>query len=143
MSEKNKVIARRIFEEIWNQGNLAVADEILDASYAAHGLAAGLPPGPEGFKQFVSIYRTAFPDVHFTIEEQIAEEDKVVNRWTARGTHKGELMGIPATGKEAVVTGVSINRFVGDKMVEAWNNWDGLGMMQQLGVIPMPEQAGT
>jgi steroid delta-isomerase-like uncharacterized protein len=142
MSEENKAIARRIFEEVW-KGKLDVADEILEANdvAVAHGLGVELPPG-EGFKQFVSIYRSAFPDVHFTIEDQIAEGDKVVTRWTARGTHKGELMGIPATGKQVVVTGISINHFVGGKSVEAWNNWDGLGMMQQLGVVPPMGEGG-
>ena len=141
MSEENKAIARRIFEEVW-KGKLDVADEILDASHVAHGLGLELPPGPEGFKQFVSIYLSAFPDVHFTIEDQIAEGDRVVTRWTARGTHKGELMGIPPTGKQAVVTGIGINHFVGEKVVEAWNNWDGLGMMQQLGAVPAMGEGG-
>jgi steroid delta-isomerase-like uncharacterized protein len=135
MSEENKAIARRIWEEVW-KGKLDVADEILDKSFVGHSLGVELPPGPEGFKQFVSIFRSAFPDIHVTIEDQIAEEDKVVTRWTVRMTHKGELMGIPATGKQVVVTGISINRFVGDKSVEAWDNWDELGMMQQLGVVP-------
>jgi len=137
--EDNKAIARRTFEEIWNQGNLGVADEIYDASSVSHGTGVELPPGPEGFKQYVSIYLSAFPDVHFTIEDQIAEGDRVVTRWIARGTHNGELMGIPATGKQVVVTGISINEFVGGKLVESWNNWDGLGMMQQLGVFPAVE----
>ena len=142
MSEENKAIARRIFEEVWNQGNLDVADEILDASHVTHGRYVELPTGPEGVKQFVSIYLSAFPDTQFTIEDQIAEEDKVVTRWTAHGTHKGELMGIPATGKQVVVTGISINHFVGGKIVEAWDNWDGLGMMQQIGVVPAMGEGG-
>ena len=101
-----------------------------------------LPPGPESFKQFVSSYLSAFPDLHYTIEDQIAEGDRVVTRWTAVGTHKGELMGIPPTGQQAVVTGITINRFVGEKVVEGWNNWDGLGMMQQLGVVPAMAEGG-
>jgi steroid delta-isomerase-like uncharacterized protein len=140
MSDKNKAIARRIFEEIW-EGQLEVADEIFDANYVMQGLGVDLPPGPEGFKLFVSTYRSAFPDVHFTIEDVIAEWDRVAIRWTAHGTHEGELMGIPATGKEVVVTGVAINRVADDILVEGWTNWDGLGMLQQLGVIP-PMGAG-
>ena len=141
MSEKHIAMALRIYEEIWNQGKLDVADELFDASYVSHGLGVDLPPGPEGFKQFVSMYRSAFPDARFTIEDQIVEGDKVVTRWTAHGTHKGELMGISATGKQVVATGISINQFVEGKVVEAWSNWDGLGMMQQLGVAeyPLPE----
>jgi steroid delta-isomerase-like uncharacterized protein len=141
MSEKNKAIGRRVFEEVW-AGKLDVADEIFDASYVAHRLGAELPPGPEGIKLFASVYRSAFPDVVMTVEDQIAEGDKVVTRWTARGTHQGELMGIPATGKPIVVPGISIGRFVGDKMVETWNSWDGLGMLQQLGVIPPMGKGG-
>jgi steroid delta-isomerase-like uncharacterized protein len=136
MPEENKAIVRRSFEEVWNQGKLVAADEIYDASFVAHGLGVELPPGPEGFKQFVSVYRSAFPDLHFTIEDQFAEGDRVVVRWTARGTHKGELMGIPATGKPVVVTGIDIYHIHSGKAVESWANWDALGMMQQLGVIP-------
>ena len=139
LTEENKAIARREYEEIWNQGKLDVADEILDASYAPRGLGVELPPGPEGFKPFVSMYRSAFPDIHFTIEDQIAEGDKVVLRWTARATHKGELMGIPATGKQIEVTGIDITQHVGGKIVASWNNWDALGMMEQLGVVPPME----
>jgi predicted ester cyclase len=141
MSDQNKAIARRFFDKVW-MGKLDVADELLDASYVGHGLPPGMPPGPEGFKLFVSMYRSAFPDVQYTVEDQIAEGDRVVTRWTARGTHKGELMGIPPTGKQAVVTGISISRFVGGKAVEGWDNWDGLGMMQQLGVVPAMGQGG-
>jgi steroid delta-isomerase-like uncharacterized protein len=142
MSEVNKAIVHRSFEEVWNQGKLVVADEIYDASFVAHGLGVELPPGPEGFKQFVSVYRSAFPDLHFTIEDQFAEGDRVVARWTARGTHKGELMGIPATGKPVVVTGIDIYHIRSGKAVESWINWDALGMMQQLGVIPPMGQGG-
>ena len=142
MSEENKAIARRIWEEIWNQGNLDVVDEIFDASYVSHGLGVELPPGSEGFKQWVSIIRSALPDIYYTIEDHIAEGDKVVTRWTACGTHKGELMGIAAIGKQGTITGMSIIRIVGGKIVETWNNWDALGMMQQLGVVPAMGEGG-
>ena len=82
------------------------------------------------------MYRSAFPDVHFTIEDLFAAGDKVVSRWTARGTHKGELMGIPATGKQVEVTGMDIDQVSGGKIVGSWNSWDALGLMQQLGVVP-------
>ena len=142
MSEENKAIACRQFEEGWNQGNLDVANEIMDASSVAHGLGVEMPPGPEGFKQFVSIYRSAFPDVHFTIEDMSAEGDKVVTRWTARGTHEGELMGIPATGKRTTTAGINIVRFEGGKAVEEWSSWDALGWLQQLGVVPPIGEGG-
>ena len=135
MSEENKAIARRIFEEIWNQGKLDVADEIYADNYVTHGHAVELPSGPAGFKKLVSIFRTAFPDIQFTVEDLIAEGDKVVTRWKNHGTHKGDLMGVPATGKEVSITGISIVQVVSGKIVEGWNNWDRMGMMQQIGVV--------
>jgi hypothetical protein len=136
--ESNKAIVRRYFEEVFGQGKLAVLDEIVAAEHknSGPGSVPGLPPGPEGTKLFVSIYRDAFPDVHFTIDEQIAEGDRVVTRWTARGTHKGELAGIPPTGKSVTVNGVTVDRIVNGKYVESWGIFDQLGLMQQLGVIP-------
>jgi steroid delta-isomerase-like uncharacterized protein len=136
MSEENKALARRLFEEIWNKGKMDVADEIYDDRYVTHGHGVELPSGPAGFKQLVSIFRKAFPDIHFTIEDQIAEGDKVVTRWKNHGTHKGDLMGIPATGKEVVITGISIIHVVSGKIFEGWNNWDRMGMMQQIGGVP-------
>ncbi len=138
MSEQNKALVRRSTEEIWNNGNLALADEIYAANYVAHDPAnpPDLGSGPEAVKKLVTMYRTAFPDVQLTIEEIIAEGDQVVTRWTARGTHKGDLMGIAATGKQTTVTGMGITRIAGGKIQEAWGNWDTLGMMQQLGVAP-------
>jgi steroid delta-isomerase-like uncharacterized protein len=144
LSETNKTVSRRLFEEVWNKGNLAVLNELIanDHVNSGPGTLPGLPTGPEGAKQFVMMYRNAFPDTHFTIDEQIAEADKVVTRWTAHGTHKGELLGIPATGKSSTVTGISVDRIVNGKIVESWGIFDQFGMMQQLGVIPMPEAAG-
>ena len=144
LTETNKTVSRRFFEEVWNKGNLAVLNEIIaqDHVNSGPGTLPGLPNGPEGTKQFVTVYRNAFPDVHFTIDEQIAEGDKVVTRWTAQGTHKGELLGIPATGKSFPVTGISVERLVNGKIAESWGIFDQFGMMQQLGVIPTPELAG-
>ena len=145
LSETNKTLSRRLFEEVWNKGNLAVLNELIanDHVNSGPGTLPGLPTGPEGAKQFVMIYRNAFPDTHFTIDEQIAEGDKVVTRWTAHGTHQGELLGIPATDKSSTVTGISVDRIMNGKIVESWGIFDQFGMMQQLGVIPMPEQAGN
>ena len=136
MTEENKAIHRSIWEVIWNQGNLDLADEIYDSSHISHGQGIELPPGPEGLKSLISIYRAAFPDVHFTIEDQIAEGDKVVTRWSSRGTHKGALMGIPATGKQTVSAGITMTKFLAGKAIESWNSWDRLGLMQQIGVVP-------
>lgn len=143
-TEQNKAVVRRFFEEVFEQGNLAVVDEIVapNSVNGGPGTPPGLPPGPEGSKMLVTGYRNAFPDIHFTIDEQIAEGDKVVTRWTGHGTHKGELAGIPATGKSATVTGMGVDRIVNGKIVESWGIFDQFGMMQQLGVIPAASQAG-
>ena len=135
-AEEKKAIVRRLFEELWNQGKLDVADEIFATDYIFHEPIAGEVRGPEGFKQFVSMYRIAFPDLQFRIEDQIAEGDKIVTRWTATGTHKGELMGISPTSVQVTVTGIGIARTDGGKIVEFWDNYDALGMLQQLGVVP-------
>jgi steroid delta-isomerase-like uncharacterized protein len=144
LSETNKAVSRRFLEEVWNKGNLAVLNEITakDHVNSGPGTLPGLPTGPEGSKQLVTVYRNAFPDVHFTIDEQIAEGDKVVTRWTAHGTHQGELQGIPATGKSSTVTGINVDRIANGKIAESWGIFDQFGMLQQLGVIPMPEVAG-
>ena len=134
--EENKALVRREIEEVWNQGKLDLIDEIFAADFVCH--IAGSPDiqGPEGEKQFASMFRTAFPDIKFTIEDQIAEGDKVVNRWTYTATHKGELMGISPTGVQVTVTGITIGRYAGGKVLEIWVNSDALGLMQQLGVVP-------
>jgi steroid delta-isomerase-like uncharacterized protein len=144
LTETNKTVARRFLEEVWNKGNLAVLNEIIAKDHVSSGPGTlpGLPTGPEGSKQLVTVYRNAFPDVHFTIDEQIAEGDKVVTRWTAHGTHQGELVGIPATSKSTTVTGINLDRIANGKIAESWGIFDEFGMMQQLGVIPVPEAAG-
>jgi steroid delta-isomerase-like uncharacterized protein len=141
MSEENKALARRIVDEVLSQGNLDVAEEIYAPNYVAHDPANPVEiSGPEGIKQFVSMYRSAFPDLHETIEDQIAEGDKVVTRWTGRGTHQGELLGIPPTGNRVTAEGISIDRISGGRVEESWFQYDALGMMQQLGVVPPPGQ---
>jgi len=145
LSDTNKTLSRRFFEEVWNKGNLAVLNELIakDHVNSGPGTLPGLPTGPEGAKQLVTVYRNAFPDIHFKIDELIAEGDKVVTRWTAQGTHKGELVGIPATGKSSTVTGINVDRIVNGKIVESWGIFDQFGMMQNLGVIPMPESVSN
>ncbi len=138
-AEGNKAIFRRYVEEVGNQGNLELADEIFDR-YASHQPDGRmLQRGPEDVKRFIGEFRQAFPDFHSTIEDQIAEGDKVVTRWTMHGTHQGEFRGIAPTGNRITVTGIGIFRFSDGKVVESWDNFDQLGMMQQLGVIPAPE----
>ena len=140
MSEENKALARRFLEEAFNKGNLGVADEIVASDYVLHDPA--IPEevsGPEGVKQFVQMYRSAFPDTQITVEEQIAEGDEVVTRWTGWGTHQGELMGIPPSGNQVEVPGITISRISGGKIAEDWTNYDTLGLMQQIGAVPSPE----
>lgn len=135
-TEQNKTNNRRLFDEAFNQGKVAVLDEVCAPNYVLHD-PTGPIPGAEGFKQFVGMYRAAFPDLHISLENEVAEGDMVVVRWVARGTHGGELMGIPATGKPITVTGITMARANSSgKFEEAWVNLDTLGMLQQLGVIP-------
>ena len=139
MSEENKAIVRREIEEVFSaQGNLDVADEIFAPEYV------GYPEdvrGPEGAKETAKMYRNAFPDVQLSIEDQVAEGDKVVTRWIGSGTHQGEMMGIAPTGNQVRVDGMTISRIEDGKIVEEWEIYDALGMMQQLGAIPSPEEA--
>ncbi|GAC1360591.1 MAG: ester cyclase [Ktedonobacteraceae bacterium] len=139
-AEENKALTRRFYEEVFNKKNLAACDEFIDPNGIDHGLPPGLT-GIEGTKQFISMYLAAFPDLQMTIEDLVAEGDRVALRWTCRGTHRGELMGIPPTGRQVTVTGIEINRFAGGKSIEHWLNNDTFGMLQQLGVIPAPGQA--
>jgi steroid delta-isomerase-like uncharacterized protein len=136
MSEENKATFRRYVEEVGNQGNFDLADEFFDRYRAHQPDGSVLERGPEDVKRFMGEFRNAFPDFHTTIEDQIAEGDKVVTRWTMRGTHEGEFRGIAPTGNQITVTGIGIFRFSDGKVVESWDNFDQLGMMQQLGAIP-------
>jgi steroid delta-isomerase-like uncharacterized protein len=137
MSEVNKNVVRRLFEEVWNKGNLPVTDELFAPNYAHHDSSTpDVGRGPESEKKRATLYRTAFPDLRLTIEDIIAEGETVVARWSCRGTHKGDLSGIAPTGKQFTISGISIARIANGKMAEGWVNWDALGLMQQLGVVP-------
>ena len=116
--------------------DLAAVDELVSPNHIYHFPGREDIKGPEGFKQFVTMARTAFPDLHITIDDEIAEGDKVACRYTWRGTHKGEMRGIAPTGKQVTVTGIVISHCVGGKEVEVWESTDSLGMFQQLGVVP-------
>ena len=133
-AEENEAMLRHWVEEFWNKGNVALLDERIPAEYIGHFGQETLQ-GRDGFRQFSTRYRTGFPDIHFTLEDVIAQDDKVVWRYTARGTHSGELVGIPPTGKSVTMTGIVISRFAGSKFVEDWGDYDLYGMMQQLGVV--------
>jgi steroid delta-isomerase-like uncharacterized protein len=122
--------------------NNAVFDELLDPTINLHGAPPGLPAGMEGFKLLAGMFRTAFPDYKDTVEDLIAEGDKVVARWSFRGTHQGDFQGVPPTGKEAAITGISVFRLINGKITDDWTIFDLLGLMQQLGAIPAPGQGG-
>jgi steroid delta-isomerase-like uncharacterized protein len=140
--EESKAVVRRFLEDIFGGGNLELIDELFAPDYVLHDPA--LPEevrGPEGMRRYVSMYRGAYPDTDFTIEDQIAEGGEVVTRWTGQGTHEGELMGIPPTGNRVTVTGIEVDRVVDGRIEETWVIYDALGMMQQLGVAPAPDTA--
>ena len=135
-SESGRIIARRFTEDLWDRGEMAVADEIIAPDFFDHDPVPGQGPGLDGYKGMVGAFRAAFPDLRVKNEDVIAEGDKVVARWSARGTNSGALMNIPPTGKQVTLKGVDILRIEGGKIVERWGEFDALGMLQQLGVLP-------
>ena len=135
MTTTTKAIVRRYFDEVLSAGNLQVIEELISPHYASHYPAGyELGGGPEDVRQIVVGVRKAFPDVHFTVDDLIAEGEKVVCRWTFQGTQEGDFMGIPASGRKAAVMGIAVYRVVNEQIVEAWFTWDALGLMRQLGV---------
>jgi steroid delta-isomerase-like uncharacterized protein len=137
MSDTNKTVVRRLFDEVWNKGHQQIADELFAQNYNHHDSSTpDLGRGPESEKKRATLYRNAFPDIRFTVEDLVAEGESVTARWSCRGTHKGDLNGIAPTGKQFTISGISVSRLSNGKMVEGWVNWDALGMMQQLGVVP-------
>jgi steroid delta-isomerase-like uncharacterized protein len=140
--EENKALVRRMVEETFNRGDIGRADEFLAPDFAEREeLPPGLPRDREGVKQLTMMLRSAFPDLKATIEDIVAEGDKVVVRQTWSGTHTGgEFMGVPASGKAVSVGVIDIIRIAGGKFVEHWGQMDSMGMMQQLGAVPTPGQ---
>ena len=143
-TEQNKVLVRRMVEQVFMQGKTSQADEFLAPDFVEHEeLPPGIPSGREGVKQLTNMFRSAFPDFRATIDDIVAEGDKVVIRQTWSGTHKGEFMGVPPTGKSVSFGVIDIIRIAGGKFVEHWGQMDSMGMMQQLGAIPTPGQSGS
>lgn len=142
MSEENKAMARRFYSELASQGDLSLAGELVAEDFVDHNPPGpGIPPGREGLKQVFAGFRSAFPDMRMTIEDQVAEGDKVVSRATVSGTHLGDFMGMPATGKTFSIGVVDIYRFEDGKIAERWGEADFMGMMQQLGLAPTPGES--
>jgi steroid delta-isomerase-like uncharacterized protein len=141
-TEENKALIRRYWAEVWNEHDLGALDGLVASDSVLHTPPPALPPGPEGFRQYAGMYLSAFPDARVTVDQMVAEGDLVVTHWTGRGTHTGELMGIAPTGKRSDVQGVTIDRVAGDRIAEEWTYFQETLLMQQLGVMPAPGQAG-
>jgi steroid delta-isomerase-like uncharacterized protein len=139
-TEANKAAARRLIDEVLNGANPAVLDELVAPEVVHHSLPPGMPQGIESYRALTAGYRVAFPDVQATIEELVAEGDRVVVRMTSRGTQQGEFLGIPPTGKRIEASSLALLRFANGKLAEEWAQADLLGVLQQLGAFPMPEQ---
>ncbi len=139
-TEENKALVERFVEEFWNEGNTSAADELMALDAEIH-MPTGEVVDVDGLKGFAGTFRESFPNWHSTFEELVAEGDRVAERWTGRGTHQGELQGIPPTGKRVEVPGSVFYRIVGGKIVEFRGQLDMMGLMQQLGAIPSPQQA--
>lgn len=142
--EQNKATVRRWFTDIIAHGELSVADEIFAPHHLVHDPHAppgGWANGPESLKKIAGPFRVGFPDLEVTIEDQIAEGDKVVTRWSATGTNTGSLQGMPPTGKRVRVTGANVARLAGGQIVESWFNFDMLTLLRQLGVVPTPPES--
>ena len=141
MSEANKAIVRRWFEEVWNQGR----EETIDELFAPHAVGYGLGDtdvttrGPAEFKIFANNLRGALPDIHMKIEDSIAEGDKVTVRISVEGTHKGGNLGVPPTGRRIRIAGIVVVRIANGQIVEGWNSWDQLGLLRQIGALPAAE----
>jgi steroid delta-isomerase-like uncharacterized protein len=135
LERKNKM-AIYFTEEIWDKGNLAVADRVLSPNFVDHDPVTGQMPGIKGYKEMLVAYRTAFPDLKVKNEDVIEGGNKVVVRWTAQGTHKGQLMNIPPTGRRILLKGIDILLIENEKIIERWGEFDALSMLGQLGITP-------
>ena len=147
VQEDNKALVRRWFDEVMSQGRIdtldAICAECSPGFVVIKGILDPAPTGMEGLRQLVSGFREAFPDMVFKVEDQIAEGDKVTTRVTITGTHKGEVFGMPPTGKRFEVSGTSIWEIKQGLLIQEWVNFDGLGLMRQLGVMEQPREAVT
>jgi steroid delta-isomerase-like uncharacterized protein len=137
-AEENKALVRRFVDEVQSAGNTDAIDEICSPEFVNHSAPPGVPSNCEGVKQLTAMFRQAFPDSYFTVEDMMAEGDKVATRKTFHGTHQDEFMGIPPTGRRVNMGLIDIVRIADGRVVEHWSMGDNLGMMQQLGVVPRP-----
>jgi steroid delta-isomerase-like uncharacterized protein len=136
MATPNAALAQR-WMRLWNAASdLAAIDELVTPDFVSHSAPPGLPGGPAGLKQWVAIFQAAFPDLYSEVDDVISDGDRVVERFHAGGTHRGDFFGIPPTGRSGTTTGINIFRVVDGRIAEHWGNSDDLGLMVQLGVIP-------
>jgi steroid delta-isomerase-like uncharacterized protein len=131
-----KALMHNYIEEAWNKGNLDFIDKNFSSDFVGHGTLPGQPTNRDGVKQVISVVRNAIPDLHITIEDILAEDDKVASRWVTKGTHKGDLMGAKPTGNKISVSEIAVFRVKDGKVAEGWANRDDLGFLQQIGLIP-------
>jgi len=142
-AEERKDVVRRFVEEVMNGGDLEAADELVAPDHVNHDpTAPAVPPGPEGVKELIGMYRAAFPDIRFETGEMICEGDTVAHRWTFTGTHQGEMMGVEPTGRRVEVAGSEMNRVENGRISASWTVSDALGLMQQLSLTSSPEENG-
>jgi len=137
-SQELKDLAARFVEQVINNGELERVEEYFTSDYIEHAAAPGLPPGVAGLQAFLGMFRAAFPDTHYTLEDSIAEDNQVVQRFTVHATMQGPFLGMPPTGKSATWSEIHIARAEGDRFVEHWAVIDQLSMLQQLGLVPVP-----
>ncbi|HZQ08553.1 MAG TPA: ester cyclase [Anaerolineae bacterium] len=136
-ADQNLALVHRLFDEVNNKHNLAVADQLIAPDYVLHDPGnPNFSGGREGYKQFQTTFTQAFPDHQLTFDAQFAAGELVVTRWTSTGTQTGALLGVPATGKHVKVSGITISRIANGMVAEDWQEWDQLGLLRQLGVIP-------
>jgi steroid delta-isomerase-like uncharacterized protein len=140
--QENKALARRFVDAI-DRGDLAAFDDLFVEDYVHHdpALPQEFQRGRDAYKRLHAMFRAALPDLHFVLEDEVAEGDRVVGRWTVQGTHRGDLLGVPPSGQRLTITGIQILRIAGGRIAEQWVNFDALGMLRQLGVVPAAGQA--
>ena len=146
-AEQNKAIVRRWYKDMFERGNLNLAEELFTTDFISHdtsgpGPKGEWPRGPSGPRAVVKTYHDAFPDMHYSIDDLICEGDRVVVRWTARGTNTGPIMDMPATGKAVTISGIETDRLVNGKIAEAWVNFDLLSLLTQVGIVSTQNQSG-
>ena len=133
MSEESKVLLRRFVRDVWNSGRLDLIDELVDSDYVSHIVHTPPIKNREELKRWVADVRSAFPDVRFTIQDLLVDDDKTILRRTSEASHQGEFLGVSGTGKKAVCRGITISRFVNGKIAEEWGEWDALRLIEQIG----------